>query len=178
MYEEIIHFWFQEIDKSQRWIKNAEFDAFIKRKFIDIHHQAINCELFSWRKTSLGTLAEIIVLDQFSRNMYRDTPRSFAYDSLALAFAQTAVLNGHDRELTVEQRSFLYMPYMHSESPVIHIEAEALFTNLGLHNTLNFEKKHKAIIDRFGRYPHRNKILGRSSSPEELEFLSLPGSRF
>ncbi len=178
MYEEIIHFWFQEIDKSQRWIKNAEFDALIKRKFIDIHHQAINCELFSWRKTSLGMLAEIIVLDQFSRNMYRDTPRSFAYDSLALAFAQSAVLNGHDRELTVEQRSFLYMPYMHSESPVIHIEAEALFTNLGLQHTLNFEKKHKAIIDRFGRYPHRNKILGRSSSLEELAFLSLPDSSF
>ena len=178
MYEEIIHFWFHEIDKSQRWIKNTEFDALIKKRFIDIHHQAINCELFSWRKTSLGMLAEIIILDQFSRNIYRDTPRSFAYDSLALAFAQSAVLTGHDRELTNEQRSFLYMPYMHSESLVIHIEAEALFTDLGLQHSLKFEKKHKAIIERFGRYPHRNKILGRTSSPEELAFLSLPGSSF
>lgn len=176
--EDILHFWFEEIDPAQRWKKDSGFDQLIKTRFSDIHLQAARCELFSWRTSGAGRLAEIIILDQFSRNMFRDSPQSFAYDALALALAQSAVAVGHDHQLTNEQRSFLYMPYMHSESLAIHHEAEALFTHLGLERTLEFEKKHKAIIERFGRYPHRNKILGRSSSEEELAFLSLPGSGF
>ncbi|MFI7918815.1 DUF924 family protein, partial [Acinetobacter baumannii] len=117
--------------------------------------------LWSWRKTPEGRLAEIIVLDQFSRNIYRDQPESFAYDGLALALSQEAISLQLDAQLNPEQRSFLYMPFMHSESKLIHEFALKLFQRLGNEINLSFEKKHKVIIDRFGRYPHRNAILGR-----------------
>jgi uncharacterized protein (DUF924 family) len=134
--------------------------------------------LFSWRETSLGRLAEVIILDQFSRNMYRDTPQSFAYDALALALSQSAIAEGYDEELSLEMRSFLYMPFMHSESLAIHEEATKLFARLGVASTIEFEFKHKNIIERFGRYPHRNIILGRVSTAEEEAFLHLPNSNF
>ncbi|HBU89061.1 MAG TPA: DUF924 domain-containing protein, partial [Acinetobacter sp.] len=108
-------------------------------------------ELWSWRKTAEGRLAEIIVLDQFSRNIYRDQPESFAYDSLALALAQETISLQLDAQLNPEQRSFLYMPFMHSESKLIHEFALKLFQRLGNEINLSFEKKHKVIIDRFGR---------------------------
>lgn len=178
MYQEIIEFWFEEIEKSQWWKKDQSFDALIKSKFLDIHIKATKGELFTWRKTSLGMLAEIIVLDQFSRNMFRDEPKSFAYDSIALVLAQSAIAGGCDLELNTEQRSFLYMPFMHSESLFIHEEAVRLFTSLGASSPLEYENKHKNIIHKFGRYPHRNKILGRVSTLEEVAFLTLPGSSF
>ncbi len=118
------------------------------------------------------------MLDQFSRNVYRDTPRAFAQDALALVLAQELVASGQDRSLPKAQRVFAYMPYMHSESALVHTQAVALFTQLGIQDNLNFELRHKAIIDRFGRYPHRNTILGRTSTAEELAFLSEPGSSF
>ena len=127
---------------------------------------------------SEGRLAEILVLDQFSRNVYRDTPRAFAQDALALALAQELVASGQDRSLPLAQRSFAYMPYMHSESALVHAQAVELFSQPGLEDTLRFELRHKEIIDRFGRYPHRNALLGRESSPEELTFLSEPGLGF
>lgn len=178
MYQAIIDFWFKEIDKSQWWIKDENFDEIIRKKFLELHQKAVKCELHMWRKTSLGALAEIIVLDQFSRNMFRDSPHSFAYDSLALALAQSAIANGFDSELDSEKRKFLYMPFMHSESIEIHSIAESLFSDLGEQSSVKFEKMHKAIIVKFGRYPHRNKILGRSTTPEEEAFLRLPGSSF
>lgn len=110
------------------------------------------------------------MLDQFSRNIYRDQPESFAYDGLALALSQEATSLQLDAQLNPEQRSFLYMPFMHSESKLIHEFALKLFQRLGNEINLSFEKKHKVIIDRFGRYPHRNAILGRVSTPEETEF--------
>lgn len=118
------------------------------------------------------------MLDQFSRNVWRDTPRAFAQDARALVLAQELVTSGQDRSLPLAQRSFAYMPYMHSESALVHTQAVALFTQLGNQDNLNFELRHKAIIDRFGRYPHRNAILGRSSSAEELAFLAEAGSSF
>lgn len=118
------------------------------------------------------------MLDQFSRNIYRDTPQAFENDAVALVLAQEAVAKGVDRQLAKVERSFLYMPYMHSESALIHEEALKLFTELGEPGNLDFERKHKAIIDRFGRYPHRNRILGRPSTPEELAFLRQPNSGF
>ncbi len=118
------------------------------------------------------------MLDQFSRNVYRDTPRAFAQDALALVLAQELVASTQDRSLPEAQRVFCYVPYMHSESALLHTQAVALFTQLGIQDNLNFEMRHKAIIDRFGRYPHRNAILGRTSSAEELAFLSEPGSSF
>ena len=146
--------------------------------FQAIHHQAIQAELWSWRKTAEGRLAEIIVLDQFSRNLYRDQPQAFAHDSMALMLAQEAISLQLDAQLSPDHRSFLYMPFMHSESKLIHEFALKLFQRLGNEINLSFEKKHKLIIDRFGRYPHRNAILGRSSTAEELEFLTQPNSSF
>jgi len=173
--KDILNFWFVEIESKQRWKKDAAFDALIVERFSSIHLSASQCELFAWRETAQGRLAEIIILDQFSRNMFRNTAKAFAQDALALALSQQAVSLEIDSELTDEQKSFLYMPYMHSESKLIHREAERLFQVL---DSYDFELRHKAIIDRFGRYPHRNTILGRESTLEELEFLSRPGSSF
>ncbi|GFR95555.1 membrane protein [Elysia marginata] len=175
---DIITFWFEEIAPRQWFVKDSDFDEQIRQRFSDVHQAATRCELSPWRETPEGRLAEVIILDQFSRNLYRDTAQAFASDSLALALAQEAVSNGHDKALTPHQKAFLYMPWMHSESAVIHHEAVALFSQPGLEDNYQFELRHKAIIDRFGRYPHRNALLGRQSTPEELEFLQQPGSSF
>jgi len=176
--QSILHFWFEELTPKQHFIKDAALDETIRARFGDTLEAAARCELFGWRATAEGRLAEIIVLDQFSRNVYRDTARAFAQDALALVLAQELVASGQDRSLPAAQRVFAYMPYMHSESALVHTQAVELFTQLGIQDNLNFELRHKAIIDRFGRYPHRNAILGRSSSTEELAFLAEPGSSF
>ena len=174
----ILHFWFNELTPKQHFVKDAALDETISTRFGDTLAAVAWCELFAWRATAEGRLAEIIVLDQFSRNVYRDTPRAFAQDALALVLAQELVASGRDQSLPLAQRSFAYMPYMHSESALVHTQAVTLFTQLGNQNNLDFELRHKAIIDRFGRYPHRNAILGRTSSAQELAFLSEPGSSF
>ncbi len=176
--ETVIRFWFEEIEQAQWWKKDAAFDQLIKDRFASLHQQAICCELYSWRTTALGRLAEVIVLDQFSRNMFRDTAQAFAYDALALALAQETVACGADQHLSATQKNFLYMPYMHSESLAIHNEAVSLFEKNGAESNLTFEIKHRDIIEKFGRYPHRNAILGRTSTAAELEFLQQPGSSF
>ena len=178
MAQTVLEFWFKEIDAKQWWTKSAEFDQLISSRFGSLHAAAARCELYAWRETPPGRLAEIIVLDQFSRNMYRDQPQAFACDALALALAQTAVATQADAVLEIQQRAFVYMPYMHSESPLIHGTAQALFSQAGLESSLASEHHHKAILDRFGRYPHRNAILGRPSTAQELEFLTTPGSSF
>ncbi|WP_154222723.1 DUF924 family protein [Marinicella rhabdoformis] len=173
--QDILDFWFEELEPKQWWVKDLALDHAIKQRFEDTHLAALAGELFHWRKTPEGRLAEVIVLDQFSRNMYRDTPASFASDPLSLCLAQTAVAVGDDLKLTDQQRSFLYMPYMHSESLLIHDEAMRLFKGL---SNLDFEIKHRDIIVKFGRYPHRNDILGRESTAEEKAFLTQPDSSF
>ncbi len=175
---DIIDFWFHELSPADWWKKDETLDQSIKERFLAVHQQAVKGELFSWRDSDHGRLAEIIVIDQFSRNMFRDSPLSFAYDAIALILAQEAVSLGVNERLDQRQRPFLLMPYMHSESACIHQQAMELFALSGLEQNLAFEKKHKAIIDRFGRYPHRNAILGRSSTPEEMAFLQEPGSSF
>ena len=175
---DIIDFWFNALKPAQWFKASFELDHLIRERFRAAHLAASRCETYGWRDTAAGRLAEIIVLDQFSRNIHRGTPNAFAADPLALALAQTAVALGADLELPVDQRAFLYMPYMHSESPLIHMEAVRLFSAPGLEKSLSSEMKHKAIIDRFGRFPHRNAILGRPSTPEELAFLDGPGSSF
>jgi uncharacterized protein (DUF924 family) len=174
----ILQFWFTELGVKQHFAKDAALDAMIANRFGAVLESASRCELFAWRSTPEGRLAEIIVLDQFSRNVWRDTPRAFAQDALALALAQELVAGGGDAMLPVEQRKFAYMPYMHSESRVVHQEALRLFTQPGLESNLDFEHRHLAIIERFGRYPHRNAILGRESTGEELAFLQSAGSSF
>ncbi len=176
--QSIHQFWFEELTPKQHFVKDAALDEAMRTRFGAVLEAAARCELFAWRATPEGRLAEIIVLDQFSRNIYRDTARAFAQDALALVLAQEWVAGGLDRALPDAQRVFGYMPYMHSESALVHGEAVALFTGLGIANNLDYEMRHKAIIDRFGRYPHRNAILGRTSSVEELAFLSEPGSSF
>lgn len=177
-YEEVLDFWFNEIDESQWWVKDDNFDQLIKDRFIALHDKANNCELFGWRKTAKGRLAEIIVLDQFSRNIFRDSPKSFSSDPIALALSQEAISLGMDQELTAIERSFLYLPFMHSESLMIHDVALDLFKGNGIESNVEFEIKHRDIIVKFGRYPHRNIILNRESTKDELAFLKQPGSAF
>jgi uncharacterized protein (DUF924 family) len=176
--EEVIRFWFEEISPKQWWAREPAFDRELARRFGPTHAAAERCELYTWREQPAGRVAEVVVLDQFSRNIYRGDPRSFASDPLALCLAQEAVRIGADQPLPTEQRAFLYMPFMHSESPVIHEWAMALFSALGNESNLASERRHKQIIDRFGRYPHRNRILGRPSTPEEVEFLAQAGPSF
>ncbi|WP_180078535.1 DUF924 family protein [Acinetobacter sp. YH12251] len=177
-YQDILEFWFNPENQPNWFAKSNNFDVLIEKKFKDIHQAASQAELWQWRTTAEGRLAEIIVLDQFSRNLFRDSGLAFAQDALALALAQEAIAQGLDLQLSLEQRSFLYMPFMHSESTKIHQSALKLFEQLGNPINLEFEKKHKVIIDRFGRYPHRNAVLGRTSTAEELEFLTQPNSSF
>ena len=174
----VLDFWFTELTPKHHFAKDAALDEAIRTHFGATLEAAARCELFAWRTTPEGRLAEVLVLDQFSRNVYRDTPQACAQDALALALAQELVDSGQDRSLPLAQRSFAYMPYMHSESALVHAQAVRLFAQPGLEDTLRFEQHHQAIIERFGRYPHRNVILGRNSTPEELAFLSEPGSGF
>jgi uncharacterized protein (DUF924 family) len=176
--QNILHFWFEELSDRQHFAKDPALDAAMARRFGATLDAAARCELFGWRGTPQGRLAEILVLDQFSRNIYRDTARAFAQDALALVLAQELVASGQDQQLTPAQRAFAYMPYMHSESPLVHAESIRLFGQPGLESNLDFARRHQAIIARFGRYPHRNALLGRSTSAEELVFLKQPGSSF
>lgn len=174
----VLRFWFEESTPEQYFTRDDAFDEVIRARFADMHTAAARAELAGWRDSADGRLAEVIVLDQFSRNLFRGDPRAFATDLVALVLAQEAIHAGADRELPAARRAFLYMPFMHSESRVIHVDAERLFRQSGLERNYEFELKHKAIIDRFGRYPHRNAVLGRKSTPEEVAFLEQPGSSF
>lgn len=178
MHEQVLAFWFDEIEPRQWWVADPAFDAQVRERFLPTLEAASRGELYAWRTTPAGRVAEVIVLDQFSRNLYRGTPQAFAQDPMALALAQEAVALGVLDELSPMQRTFLLMPYMHSESALIHVQAERLFKAWAPPDNYRYELQHKAIVDRFGRYPHRNAILGRASSAEEVAFLKLPGSSF
>ena len=177
-WQAVIEFWFDELTPDQWFAKSAELDSLINSRFGECHRAGAAAELYEWRDQPLGRLAEVIVLDQFSRNIYRDRPQSFQCDPLALVLAQEAIAGGADSDLDDQQRAFLYMPYMHSESKLIQRQSLALYQALGVENNLRFARQHADIIERFGRYPHRNAVLGRESSAEELEFLRQPGSSF
>ncbi|MCE9677806.1 DUF924 domain-containing protein [Shewanella sp. AS1] len=176
--DSIINFWFEEIKPTSWFVKDQEFDDLLRRNYSDLLSHAKQGELYFWRNKPQGRLAEIIILDQFSRNIFRDTPDAFSADAMALTLAQEAVANGADTKLPNIQVPFLYMPYMHSESASIHEVAMMLFSREAAKGNLEYERRHKAIIDRFGRYPHRNAILGRESTADELAFLKQAGSSF
>jgi uncharacterized protein (DUF924 family) len=178
MPEEVLTFWFEDIEPRNWWAVDPEFDRLLKDRFLPLLLQAAAGELFAWRTSARGRLAEIIVLDQFSRNIHRGTRQAYSQDPQALILSQEAVAGGALNELTPAERTFLLMPYMHSESRVIHAQAEALFRDFTPADNYQFELRHKAIVDRFGRYPHRNAILGRTSSEEETGFLNQPDSGF
>ncbi len=174
--ENVYNYWFKELSFKEKFKKDEAQDRKIESDFGDLLIAARQGELYSWRETAKGSLCEIVILDQFSRNVYRDTPSSFSADPMALTLSQEAIRKGFDKELSQEEKAFLYMPFMHSESLVIHNWALKLFNEEGL--PYEFEVKHRNIIEKFGRYPHRNEILGRKSTAEEIEFLKGPNSSF
>ncbi len=170
-YQEIIDFWFREI-KPENWFKKSDsLDLLITERYIALHASVIAGEHSAWRNEPLGRLAEIIIIDQFSRNIYRDDPKSFIYDPMALALAQEAIRGDYHKDFSPVLKQFLYMPFMHSESKLIHQTAMMLFAEPGLESNFDYELKHKEVIDRFGRYPERNKILGRVNTPDEEAYL-------
>ena len=176
--QQVLDFWFEELTPKQWFIKSDDLDRTITERFGETLAAVARCECWQWRETPAGRVAEIVVLDQFSRNIHRDTPSAFAQDPLALALAQELISRGEDDALPLTRRIFAYMPFMHSESLAIHDQAVKLFDQPGMEEQLDYEHRHRAIVERFGRYPHRNAILGRESTPEEIEFLRQPGSSF
>lgn len=176
--QQILDFWFSPESEPYWFAKSDAFDAQIRTQFLPLWQQAAAGELYAWRDTLAGRLAEIIILDQFSRNLHRGSPLAFAQDGMALLLAQEAIKQKDFSQMPMIQRKFMLMPFMHSESTTIHEWATALFAQYTDALTIDFEAKHKAIIDRFGCYPHRNEILGRKSSAEEIAFLQQPGSAF
>ena len=169
---EVIQFWFDEIEPAQRFRKDLEFDTMIRTRFLDLHTRASKGLLYAWRDYPLDALAEIIILDQFSRNLFRVSAEAFVYDTLALVLAQEAIRQKFDEELEESKRAFLYMPFMHSEVLADQQLALQLFAHPGLEDNLRFARHHHDIIKKFGRFPHRNKALGRESSEPEIEYLN------
>ncbi|MFT5832174.1 MAG: hypothetical protein ACI9SY_000557 [Candidatus Paceibacteria bacterium] len=169
---DVLQFWFEELTPQDWFAGGVELDAKITERFADVHARVAAGEFAQYRTDAHSHLAEVIVLDQFSRQIYRNAAPAFVYDYLALALAQHAIAAGFDQQLENDARMFLYMPFMHSESSMIHTDAVKLFEALGNVETLKFEHIHKDIIDEFGRYPHRNETLGRESTTEEKDYLA------
>ncbi len=169
--EEVLDFWFRELTRAQWFKKDPSLDARMRDRFGELLREARSGELAHWRSSARGRLAEIIVLDQFPRNIHRGHAEAFSSDGMALVLSQEFVRGGHGPELSPEERAFAYMPHMHSESRRVHQEAVKLFSERGLEDRYRYELLHKEIIDRFGRYPSRNRILGRASTAEEETFL-------
>ena len=188
--QDVLDFWFgapgspEHGRERQAWFrKDAAFDRAIATRFGALIDGALAGALAHWQAEPLGALAEIVVLDQFTRNVFRDTPRAFAGDARALQAARTLVAGGADRGLLAVQRQFIYLPFEHAESPALQDEALRLFEQLAADHPqqaglVEWADKHRVIIERFGRFPHRNLVLGRVSTAEEIEFLKQPGSGF
>lgn len=174
--DEIITFWFVDHGYDDWFGGEAAFDAKCAR-FRDLHAQVSRGEAWAWRETPKGRLAELVVLDQFSRQLHRGSPVAFAQDKMALALAQEAIAGGHDRTVPRDWVLFFYMPFMHAESLVIQDEGVRLFEALGDENLLNFMKAHRDTVARFGRFPFRNQVLGRVSTPEEEAYMAEQGKR-
>jgi uncharacterized protein (DUF924 family) len=177
---EVLDFWFgggAEYGKAhQRWFtKDPAFDAEVRDRFLGTYEEQL--EKRDWLADPRSCLARIVVLDQFPRNMFRGTSRAFEADALALASAKHAVAQGYDRDLLAVEKQFVYLPFEHSESLPDQERACELMRPLG-EELYGWAVRHQRIIERFGRFPHRNEILGRESTPEEIEFLKQPGSGF
>ena len=186
-FSEALDFWFGTgADRGKarpEWYRKSEaFDAQIRRRFLALHASAALGELEAWRAKAPSMLALVVVLDQFSRNLYRDDPRAFAQDGHALACAREAIARADDAGLLPVERQFLYMPFEHSEDLADQDRAVELMTSLDTHaetrGLVEWAERHRAVIRRFGRFPHRNAALGRATTPEEAAFLEEPGSRF
>ena len=188
-FQEILNFWFgkpsdRDYGKPRKFwfVKNREFDLQVRSRFLTTYKRAATGQLDYWQELPSSCLALIIVLDQFPRNMFRDRPEAFATDSLALKFAQYAVNNDFDCQLLPVQRWFIYLPFEHSENLEHQHLAVELFSSLkddpDSADTIAYAEKHLKVIQCFGRFPHRNQILGRENTIDEIEFLQQPGSSF
>ena len=176
--DEVLEFWFEELT-SDDWFGGGDaVDARIRERFLGLHEALRSHVPESWRTTKRGMLAAVIALDQFPRNMYRGDPRAFAADAAAIGLAREAIERGFDRTMSKDERKFLYLPFEHSEDPVEQARSVDLFSTLDEEDTLGYALRHQEIVDRFGRFPHRNEVLGRQSTPEEIEFLKDPNSSF
>jgi uncharacterized protein (DUF924 family) len=173
----VLDFWFVKHGADDWFGARPEFDREIADRFAATHARLALGEGFTWRTGPQGRLAEIIVLDQFSRQLYRGDRRAFAQDGMALALAQEAVAGGADRGLGVDQKMFLYMPLMHSESIMVHEAAQPLFAGLAGNDVLKAAAGHLEVLRRFGRFPKRNAALGRESTAEELAYMAEVGDR-
>ncbi len=188
--EEILTFWFGEVrdepssfeEYARRWFaQNVDFDREIVQRFQADYELAAQGQLTHWTETARGGLALILVLDQFPRNMFRSDPRAFATDPLAQQIAEQMVDAELDQLLLLVERYFVYVPFMHSENRAHQQRSVLLFQQLAAQRAYfntSYAIRHQEVIDRFGRFPHRNNILGRASTPAELEFLEQPGSSF
>jgi uncharacterized protein (DUF924 family) len=195
--EKVLSFWFGELDEhghahpsqAKRWFqKNSDFDREVHEQFEAMHRSVADGRCERWLETPRGTLAYVIVLDQLSRNMFRGTAEMFAHDASALRAALRGVDRADDQKLGIDERSFLYMPLMHSEDPKIQDRSVALFEKMRdavrperrerYAASVRYAETHRDIIKRFGRFPHRNSILDRTSTPDEVEFLTEPNAAF
>ncbi|MGA2058307.1 MAG: DUF924 family protein [Bradyrhizobium sp.] len=172
--EDVLAFWREA--GVERWYKRDDaFDAGVRERFLGLWQKALAGELSSWESTDDGALALIIVLDQFPRNMFRDDPKAYSSDALALEVARRAIARGADRHLDPELLEFLYLPFMHSEHLADQLRCVELFRNTGRPENLKYAEDHADIVRRFGRFPHRNRVLGRLTTPEEQAFLDQGG---
>ncbi|HYG89479.1 MAG TPA: DUF924 family protein [Azospirillum sp.] len=169
--EDVNRFWFEELCPADWYSGAPQVDAAIRDRFAALHAELRAQPPAPEALTAEALVAAIVVFDQFSRNLFRRSREAYATDGLALTLARHAVDAGVDRMLEPQQRQFLYMPFMHSEDSAMQARSVELFTDLGIAEQIYWAHHHKAIIDRFGRFPHRNSILGRESAPEEIGFL-------
>lgn len=176
--EEVIHFWLMDTPIEQRFVRDKALDQRIRQGFGPLHERLSRKVPEDWSDDPRSLLAAVIVLDQFSRNLYRDDPRAYARDGAARALVRHALDKGWDKAMSVEERWFLYMPLMHSEDVADQALSVSLYRSLGMRDVLDFAIRHHDQIARFGRFPQRNDVLGREATPEEEEFLSQPGVRF
>src|SRR5262245_15523862 len=174
----VLKFWFEDSGPEQWFKKDAAFDAAVRSRFLDLYRELAVRPDEELPSHAHGVLAAVIVFDQMSRNMFRGTAQAFASDARALALAQEAVARGLDRELAKDERMFLYLPFEHAEDRQTQARCVALMASLGDPELSKWAEAHRAVIDRFGRFPHRNAILQRTSTAEELQFLQEPGSSF
>ncbi len=188
--QDILDFWFGDAGSAEfgnaraAWFrKDSVFDRLIEQRFGATVQAALAGGLHDWDESPASRLARIVVLDQFTRNIFRDTPKAFAGDALALGASLAMVERGDDAALLPVQRGFAYLPFEHAEDPAMQQRCVALFTSLAeqhatMQSMLDYAIRHRDVIQRFGRFPHRNAVLGRASTADELAFLKLPGSSF
>ena len=175
--EDVIQFWFVDHGKDDWFGGKPAFDAELAAALGNTHPPVARGEAWEWRETAEGRLAEIIVLDQFSRQLHRGSAQAFAQDKMALVLAQEAISAGADQAVEPVRRAFFYLPFMHAESLVIQEEGVRLYEALGDSEQLDFMRKHREVIGRFERFPFRNKALGRESTAEELAYMAEQGDR-